>query len=93
MFFFRSSPLYASQEAALYQSISFYRVVCFGKPRGPWRLSREQAQRDAVSEGLGSFDEWGAFYATVPGDIEVTTMSASIVRAAHDMVSGQRSAA
>ena len=48
----------------------FYRVVSFGKPKGPWRSSRRQAQGDAIKLGLGSYDDWGKFYATVPGDIE-----------------------
>jgi len=66
----------------MYHVVSFYRVVCFRKPMGPWRLTREQAQRDAVNEGLGTFDEWGAFYATVPGDIEVMTMPTRLLERA-----------
>jgi len=68
----------------MHQAVSFYRVVCFRKPMGPWRLTREQAQRDAVHEGLGSFDEWGAFYATVPGDIEVMSMPTRLLERAVD---------
>ncbi|TVV75573.1 hypothetical protein FOY91_06850 [Sphingomonas solaris] len=47
-----------------------YRVVVFGQPRGPWRPTRTQAHRDAIELDLGSYDEKGQFYVTVPGDIE-----------------------
>ena len=47
-----------------------YRVVAFRKPRGPWRPTRRQAQHDAISQGLGDFDEWGAFYLDGYADIE-----------------------
>jgi hypothetical protein len=33
-----------------------YRVVVFGRPRGPWRDTREQAMKDAVAAGLASWD-------------------------------------
>lgn len=39
-----------------------YRVVAFGKPQAPWRLTERQAQRDASLLGLGEFDEWGQFF-------------------------------
>jgi hypothetical protein len=45
-------------------------VTCFGNPVGPWRLDRAQVQRDAIEQGLGSYDEWGRFFVTVPGDIQ-----------------------
>lgn len=48
----------------------FYRVVSFGKPMGPWRSQRRHAQQDAVALDLGSYDDYGVFWATVPGDIE-----------------------
>lgn len=47
-----------------------YRVAVFRKPRGPWRERRADAQRDAFHQGLGSFDEYGRFFITVPADIE-----------------------
>lgn len=48
-----------------------YRAVCFGKPIGPWRKCLRQARRDLMDEGLGNYSEYGgAFYITVPGDIE-----------------------
>lgn len=39
-----------------------YRVVAFGKPRGPWRSKQRQAERDAIAAGLAEFDEWGQLY-------------------------------
>ena len=48
-----------------------YRVVVFGKPRGPWRRELTQACRDAIELELGSYDEWGQFYITVPAEIEI----------------------
>lgn len=47
-----------------------YRVIVFGKPQAPWRSTREQARRDAVDLDLGSYDEWGQFFITVPAEIE-----------------------
>lgn len=48
-----------------------FRVIAFGKPRAPWRLSREAAIDDAVALGLASWDqskrEW---FVPVPADIE-----------------------
>lgn len=48
----------------------WYRAMCFGKPVGPWRTERDEARRDLVEHGLGSFDEWGKFWVTVPGDLQ-----------------------
>lgn len=48
-----------------------YRVVVFGRARGPWRFDKVQANRDAMEIGLGSYDECGVFYVTVPADIEM----------------------
>lgn len=39
-----------------------YRVVAFGKPRGPWRTKKRQAVQDALSAGLAEVDEWGQLY-------------------------------
>ena len=47
-----------------------YRVTVFGKPKGPWRRVRQQAQNDAMQLGLGHVDEWGKFFVSVPGEIE-----------------------
>jgi hypothetical protein len=48
----------------------FYRVREFGKPKGPWRVSKRLAQQDALDLGLGEYDEWGIFFVHVPGEIE-----------------------
>jgi hypothetical protein len=66
----------------MYQSVPLYRVVSFGQAKGPWRLERVQAQNDAVDEGLGSFDEYGQFWITVPGDIEVMVLPMRLIEAA-----------
>ncbi len=47
-----------------------YRVRMFGEPKAPWRRVKKQAQQDALELGLGSFDEWGKFFVSVPGEIE-----------------------
>lgn len=52
------------------ERVTEYRVTMFGDPMGPWRRDRRQARRDAIELDLGSYTEWGAFYITVPGDIE-----------------------
>jgi hypothetical protein len=66
----------------MYLSVTLYRVVCFRRPVGPWRLERAQAQRDAVDERLGSYDDEGKFWATVPGDIEALTLPVHLLEAA-----------
>lgn len=48
----------------------FYRVRLYGKPKGPWRPVKRQAERDALELGLGEYDEWGTFFVNVPGEIE-----------------------
>jgi hypothetical protein len=60
----------ANREAVL-REIIWYRAMCFRKPVGPWRQCKHKMRRDLIAEGLGSYDEWGAFYVTVPGDFEV----------------------
>lgn len=49
---------------------TWYRAVCFGRPVGPWRRDRKDAQTDLVDRELGSYDDWGKFWVTVPGDLE-----------------------
>lgn len=49
---------------------TWYRALCFGKPVAPWRNTKATARRDLIERGLGSFDDYGAFYITVPGDLE-----------------------
>lgn len=51
--------------------VTWYRAMCLGKPVGPWRIERERARRDLISRKLGSYDEWGKFWITVPGDMEI----------------------
>lgn len=48
----------------------FYRLVMFGKPKGPWRTSEKQARKDAIELELGSYDENGQFYLAGPADFE-----------------------
>jgi len=50
---------------------TIYRATCLGKPIGPWRDKREKACEDLIDRRLGSYDEWGRFYITVPGDLEM----------------------
>lgn len=40
----------------------YCRVVVFGKPAAPWRPSRQMAERDAASLGLGERDIEGVFF-------------------------------
>lgn len=48
----------------------FYRATCFGSPVGPWRDSMRDARRDLIQLRLGSYDEHGTFYITVPGGMQ-----------------------
>lgn len=50
-------------------TVTYYRAVVFGRPRGPWRRELEQAHRDLIELGLGSY-EYGQFFVTVPGDLQ-----------------------
>ena len=51
-------------------SVLHYRVLVFGKPQSPWRTSKERAERDAETLGVGSRDEWGDFYLSGEADFE-----------------------
>lgn len=51
--------------------VEWCRATCFGLPVGPWRFGRGAARRDLMAEGLGSYDEDGIFYITVPGGLDV----------------------
>ena len=53
------------------QRVAWYRALCFGKPVGPWRTDKKVVREDLADRGLGSFDEWGHFWVTVPGDIQI----------------------
>ncbi|HET8612986.1 MAG TPA: hypothetical protein VFL92_09500 [Sphingomonas sp.] len=35
-----------------------YRFTLFGRPRGPWRATREEAVQDALTAGEGSRQPW-----------------------------------
>lgn len=48
----------------------WYRATCFGTPCGPWRTTMRQVRADLQSQGLGSYDEFGVFFITVPGGID-----------------------
>lgn len=48
----------------------WYRATCFGDPCGPWRTSTRDVRNDLEHQGLGSRDEHGTFYVTVPGGIQ-----------------------
>lgn len=47
-----------------------YRVLVFGKPQSPWRATKERAERDAETLGVGARDEWGVFYLSGEADLE-----------------------
>lgn len=51
--------------------IEWCRATSFGVPIGPWRFGRRDARRDLIAEGLGSYDEDGCFFTTVPGGMDV----------------------
>lgn len=48
----------------------WYRARCFDRPVGPWRATTGEVTQDLIENGLGSFDECGCFFVTVPGSIE-----------------------
>jgi len=48
---------------------TWYQAYCLGKPIAPMRRSRDKAREDLIADDLGSYDEWGKFYITVPGDL------------------------
>jgi hypothetical protein len=45
----------------------WYRATSFGQPVGPWRDCLRDVRADLEADGLGSHDEYGQFYITVPG--------------------------
>ncbi|MDF0543365.1 hypothetical protein PX699_13485 [Sphingobium sp. H39-3-25] len=48
-----------------------YRALCFNQPVGPWRTCRNLAQEDLIEHELGEYTEWGTFYITVPGEMQI----------------------
>ncbi len=55
---------------------TMYRAVSFGRPVGPWRDDRKKVRQDLIDHDLGSYDEWGGFWISVPGDIEMMAVRA-----------------
>jgi hypothetical protein len=51
--------------------VTRYRYTIFGRPIGPWRATRREAEDDAEAAGDGERDDFGRFWITVPADIEV----------------------
>lgn len=51
--------------------VHWCRATCLGVSCGPWRFGYTAARRDLIAQGLGSYDEYGCFYTTVPGGLEV----------------------
>lgn len=49
----------------------WYRATCLGRPIGPWRRVIQLAREDLIERELGEYTERGAFYITVPGDLEI----------------------
>lgn len=66
-------------ESIMLLTIPTYRVVCFGRPAGPWRLRLTAARRDAIADGLGCYDEWGGYFDIVPGAIEEKRVSPKLL--------------
>ena len=64
------SPGTTNREVRLTEVV-WYRAMCFATPVGPWRDSKEKMRSDLMARGLGSYDEWGCFYVTVPGAIQI----------------------
>lgn len=70
----------------MWQSIPSYRVTCLGKPAGPWRLRLTAARHDAISDGLGCYDEWGSYFDIVPGAIECRQVQPHLLGLTDDQV-------
>ncbi len=51
------------------EAVCWHQATCFGRPVAPWRETKDEVQRDLAELELGSFDETGRFYITVPGGI------------------------
>lgn len=48
----------------------YFRATAFGEALAPWRESKQQVARDLIENDLGSYDEYGRFFVTVPGHVE-----------------------
>lgn len=62
--------------------VHWCRATCLGVPCGPWRFGYGGARRDLIARDLGSYDEYGCFYTTVPGGMEVRSERVSLEEAA-----------
>lgn len=61
--------------------VNWCRATCLGVPCGPWRFGQTAARRDLIARDLGSYDEYGCFYTTVPGGMEVRSEWVSLEEA------------
>lgn len=50
----------------------YRRVLVFGRPASPWRASRQRAEQDAMTLGVGERDEWGDFFLAAEASFEET---------------------
>lgn len=50
--------------------VHWFRATSFGTPVGPWRETMREARIDLIRQGLGSYDDDGWFFITVPGGID-----------------------
>lgn len=65
----------------MYQTVTFHRLVMFGRALGPWRSERKYAEQDAIHEKLGSYEN-GTFYVTVPGNIQTISIETRLLQQA-----------
>lgn len=50
--------------------VHWYRATSFNEPVAPWRDSLREVRRDLIQRQLGSYDEYGCFFVTVPGGMQ-----------------------
>lgn len=53
----------------LKQAVCWHQATNFGRAAAPWRETIDEVRRDLIELGLGSFEDAGRFYITVPGGI------------------------
>jgi hypothetical protein len=73
-------------ESRMFVSVSAYRAVVFDRAIGPWRLRLSVARQDAISEGMGVYDEQGLYFDIVPGSIETKLVNPQILGMTDDQV-------
>lgn len=64
------------------EAVRNYRATSFGKPAGPWRSNRDDMRKDLIAQNLGSYDDWGTFFITVPGGFETCWQLVAVSAAA-----------